>query len=174
MKTFFTPLLLAAATLFASGVPSLAQAGNAKPLKLVPYKDKVSATVTQAEQNGDSVHLTFEAAGTATKLGKMTTLGFIDLNTVDFSFTGENTLTAANGDEIFLTLTGQLTPTQEEGVYNIRLRTVFESGTGRFENVRGGFFGEGLLRATQDFVGSTFAGKGFGAITTPDKKAKAK
>lgn len=172
MKTFLTANLLAAATFFISGFTALAQAGDpqGKALKLVPYKDKVTATVTQAEQNGDVVRLTFEANGAATKLGKMTTLGFIDLNTLDFTFTGENTLTSANGDQIFLTIIGLLTPTQDEGVYHIRLRTVFESGTGRFENVRGGFFGEGLLQSTPNFVGSTFKGKGFGAITVPDKK----
>ncbi|MEO8352890.1 MAG: hypothetical protein ABI680_14250 [Chthoniobacteraceae bacterium] len=172
MNQNITTLTFALAALFALGLTPSAHAGKSKVPKLTPYKDKVAATVTASDPITDGVRLTFEARGTATKLGKMTTLGFLDVNTTDFSFTGENTLTAANGDTIFLTIVGQLTPTADEGIFIIRLRTDFQSGTGKFEGVRGGFFGEGLLNATPDFVGSTFAGNGYGAITSTSKGKK--
>ncbi len=172
MTKNFSLLSFAVAAFLALGLASSVQAGKAKAQKLTAYKDKVRATITGSEPITDGVRLTFEAAGTASKLGKMTTLGFLDVNTTDLSFTGENTLTSSKGDTIFLTIVGQLTPTADPAVFIIRLRTEFLSGTARFDGVRGGFFGEGLLNATTDFVGSTFAGKGFGAITTPLKIQK--
>ncbi len=158
MKKFCFTLAIVLALGFTS---SLQAAGP------TPYKDKVTAEIFAASTiPGVGQRLDFRATGTATKLGRMTTLGFIVLN-ADFSFTGENTLIAANGDQIFLTIMGQLTPTSDPSVFVIQLQTVFESGTGRFVQVEGGFFGNGLLQARDGYVGSTFSGKGAGTIHTP-------
>lgn len=139
----------------------------------VPYRDRVEAEIVDATPvSGNEVLLSFVVhRGQGTLVGRFTTEGELLVNTDTFEFTGTNTLTAANGDQIFIEITGMLTPTANPGVFVISVETEFVGGTGRFENATGGFTGEGRLRLGPGgaFVGSTFNGVGVGTISSPGK-----
>ena len=159
MGRWMTGVALGAAVLCGSAAVSTAGDGS------TPYKDEVVGTIVgvtpDIEPGVD--RLDFETTGKATQLGKFTSQGFLDVSD-DLTFTGENTLTAANGDQIFLTIEGSLSPTDEEGVFDISLDTAFTGGTGRFVGVTGGFHGEGQLE------GNSFTGVGEGRMSKPKKK----
>lgn len=148
--------------------PVLSFAGNQ-----VPYRDRVEAEIVDATPvSSNEVLLAFEVhRGQGTLVGRFTTEGELLVNTDTFQFTGTNTLTSANGDQIFIEITGMLTPTADPEVFIISVETEFVGGTGRFENATGGFSGEGRLRLGPGgaFVGSTFNGVGVGTISSPGK-----
>lgn len=134
-----------------------------------PYKDRVLGVFAPAgmDENGNLI-LEFQTVGQATQLGRFTSAGQLNVAD-DLTFTGINTLTAANGDQIFLDITeGRLTPTATPGIFVIELTTVFTGGTGRFNNVTGGFSGIGELNMDEGF----FEGEGEGTISPPGKNKK--
>lgn len=139
----------------------------------VPYKDRVEAVIFAASpESPNEVRLSFFVhRGQGTHVGRFTTLGELLVNTDTFQFTGTNTLTAANGDKIFIEITGGLTPTNDPQEFIISVETTFVGGTGRFNNATGGFTGEGRLQLGPGgmFVGSTFNGVGNGTISKPGK-----
>lgn len=141
----------------------------------VPYKDRVEAVIYDAAP-GDApneVRLFFRVEkGQGTHVGRFTTLGELLVDTDTLEFTGTNTLTAANGDQIFIEITGGLTPTDDPEVFIISVETEFVGGTGRFREATGGFAGEGNLTLGPGgaFVGSTFNGVGKGTISRPRGK----
>jgi hypothetical protein len=71
-------------------------------------------------------------AGNETHLGRFTgeVEYYVDLTT--FAFAGTLTKTAANGDLLYETVTGQFTPTGSVGEFTIT------GGTGRFQDATGG------------------------------------
>ncbi len=72
--------------------------------------------------------------GEATHLGHYSVTGSIVINLLSGAVTGTFTLTAANGDMLFLTLTGNAPPPSvKETVDNITVT----GGTGRFEGATG-------------------------------------
>ena len=75
------------------------------------------------------------AEGEATHLGHFSKNGIILINVVSMTVTGTFTLTAANGDELFLIGTGDAPPSSldQETVLNITVT----GGTGRFEGATG-------------------------------------
>lgn len=139
----------------------------------VPYRDRVEAEIVDATPvSANEVLLGFVVhRGQGTLVGRFTTEGELLVNTNTFEFTGTNTLTAANGDQIFIEITGMLTPTADPEAFIISVETEFVGGTGRFENVTGGFTGEGSLHLGPGgaFVGATFNGVGVGTISSPGK-----
>lgn len=141
----------------------------------VPYKDRVEAVIYDAGP-GDApneVRLFFRVErGQGTHVGRFTTLGELLVDTDTLEFTGTNTLTSANGDQIFIEITGGLAPTDDPEVFVISVETEFVGGTGRFRNATGGFTGEGSLNLGPGgaFVGSTFNGVGEGTISRPRRK----
>jgi hypothetical protein len=58
---------------------------------------------------------------------------------------GRVTLTAASGDQLFLTFAGTLTPTEVEGVLGVNNPFQIVGGTGRFEGAAGGGAATGSL-----------------------------
>jgi len=142
----------------------------------VPYKDSVIGEIISEEMiSPNTLCLGFSATGQGTQLGRFTTLGELVVDTNTLSFTGTNTITAANGDMIFLDIVdGQLTATSDPEVFIIELTTVFTGGTGRFDEVSGGFDGVGtfILSGDNGFVGSSFRGKGLGTISSPGSLKK--
>ena len=68
---------------------------------------------------------------------------------------GTFTLTAANGDKIFGTYSGQATPTEDPGVVNFQDPGVITGGTGRFADARGTLTTSGLANlATGEYTGT--------------------
>lgn len=148
-RFFFATLTLLLCALLAA--PQVAEAG-----KQVPYKDNIVATFDPTGL-GDGI-LEFEVTGTATHLGRFTGAGFVDLTTG----TGQNLLTAANGDQLFIDIVEAVV---DESAGTISVRTVFTGGTGRFQNATGGFSGSGTI----DFEAGVFRGRGEGTISSPGK-----
>jgi hypothetical protein len=76
--------------------------------------------------------MTTVGGGNATHLGRFTSEEELDLNPETGSFTGTITFTAANGDQVACTLTGQfVSATDAVGEY------VIAGGTGRFSDATG-------------------------------------
>lgn len=150
--------LLALAATFA-----LASTDHAVAKEEVPYKDSVLGVFEFVDEDT----IAFDTVGQATQLGNFTSSGQLELS-ADLSFTGSNTLTAANGDMIFLEITsGSLTSIGGD-IFIIELQTKFSGGTGRFENVTGGFSGLGEL----NLADQVFTGDGEGTISPPGKNKR--
>jgi hypothetical protein len=79
-----------------------------------------------------------EAEGEATHLGHFTVSGEYFVNVLDASATGTFTITAANGDQIFITSVGHSLqpPTLKETVEDVTVT----GGTGRFAGATGSWF----------------------------------
>lgn len=152
-----------------AAVWALSYVGQTHAKDEVPYNDSVEGVFEFVGVDPDgNLILSFETVGQANQLGQFTSAGLLFVAD-DATFTGVNTLTAANGDQIFLEITsGVLTPTDEDGIFVIELETEFIDGTGRFVNVSGGFTGVGELDANA----GTFFGDGEGTISPPGKNKK--
>jgi hypothetical protein len=79
-----------------------------------------------------------EFSGRSTHLGKFTGEGFHALNPLDFTFAGQATWTADDGDSLDVTYTGQVYPSGDP-VYPFGFVAVLvaEGGTGRLASARG-------------------------------------
>jgi hypothetical protein len=77
-------------------------------------------------------------SGHSTLLGRYTGEGFHILNPVDFTFVGEATYTAANGDELHVEYTGQLFPSDDADFpFGFIAEVNAVGGTGRLADARG-------------------------------------
>src|SRR5262249_38658405 len=78
------------------------------------------------------IQLTVTATGEATYLGQFTSTETVVLDLTNGTFTGTRVFIAANGDQLFATVTGAFTSaTTAEGTFT------FTGGTGRFQNASG-------------------------------------
>jgi hypothetical protein len=76
--------------------------------------------------------------GKSSQLGRFTAEGFHVLNPVDFTFTGVAVWTAANGDELWVTFTGQIFPSDDPDFpFGVVGFLDVDGGTGRFAHGRG-------------------------------------
>lgn len=122
-------LILTALTLLPLAHPAMA--GHQ-----VPYKGKEMGVVTKGAFQFPFSHASTAAEGEATYIGHYTLTGEF---TVDVRFgtaTGVFTLTAANGDVLFLDMEGHAVPT--DLTKTVASFTV-TGGTGRFEGATGSF-----------------------------------
>lgn len=79
-----------------------------------------------------------EFRGIATQVGLFTAAGFHTLNPADFSFVGQATWTAANGDTLKVTYTGQISLSDNpEYPFAFTAELVADGGTGRFDDAFG-------------------------------------
>lgn len=77
-------------------------------------------------------------SGKSSHLGLFTGAGFHVLNPVDFTFAGQATWTAANGDTLEVTYTGQVFFTGDPDFpFGFDATLVANGGTGRFADVQG-------------------------------------
>jgi hypothetical protein len=77
-------------------------------------------------------------SGRSSHLGRFTGEGFHVLNPADFTFAGEATWTAANGDTLAVTYTGQIFLTGDPDFpFGFEAVLVAEGGTGRLARARG-------------------------------------
>ena len=99
----------------------------------VPFKGSGTGAITGQEVlSPTEVVVTTVGSGNATHLGKYTRTEELHLNPLTGSFTGTLTFTAANGDEVNCTMTGQfVSATEAAGEY------VVSGGTGRFAGASG-------------------------------------
>jgi hypothetical protein len=97
----------------------------------VPFKGSADAVVTDAQPGEDGLHLSITEAGQGTHLGAFTRAETLVVH-ADGTISGTGVFTAANGDQLFTTVTGGFTsPTTVAGTYLIT------GGTGRFAGASG-------------------------------------
>ena len=93
----------------------------------VPFKGTLDVSIT-----GAGASITTAGSGNASHMGTVATAEELFINP-DGSFTGTITFTAANGDQVACTLSGQfVSATAAAGEY------VISGGTGRFSDASGG------------------------------------
>ncbi|EAR22472.1 hypothetical protein [Nitrococcus mobilis] len=144
--------VISAILLTALALPASILAGQDRPLKI---------RLEVHEQVGFTPDCPSQFGGTTTGTGKGTHLGKLSFNATDcitpvedhFTFAGEFTIVAANGDQLVGNYGGSFIPINTGPVYSLSDAT-FEitGGTGRFTQATG----SGELRGTQ----STKTGKG--------------
>jgi hypothetical protein len=142
----------AAVALAAAGV--LALAGPASAGEPVPFKGGFAGTdVGTPIPNTPSAAVTVEAAGHATHLGRFTYTARITVNTATGAGSGTFVFTAANGDTVYGTISGQAAFTPPNVLSIAELATV-TGGTGRFAGATGGF---DVARVKNTATGATVA-----------------
>ena len=142
--------------LVAASAVSLASSAVSAVAAETPFKGTLNAVETS--------HLVFpiasvdrEGTGTATYLGKYTEHVTLQVNVLTGSATGAATFTAANGDTLTASITGQSTPTSP-GVLSIVEVYTITGGTGRFAGATGTFTLERTLNLATGVSSGTFSG----------------
>src|SRR6266481_4645396 len=113
-------------------------AGPVAPAEQVPFKGSLEGLDIATPVNPPFISVKVTATGNATQLGLFT---YTELDTVDTSTrfgTGTFVFTAANGDTVFDTGTGQATFTPPN-VLTIEGNEIITGGTGRFADATGSF-----------------------------------
>jgi hypothetical protein len=136
---FATPLLLAClTTVFISAIsPAVAS-------DIVPFNGTVSGYVESQEPVDQcTVHAHVVNFGNANQLGAFTGTAEFYPNFCEdppnITYTGTFDWFAANGDEIYGTFDGYLSPTETPGVYDNHETAEVTGGTGRFASATGHF-----------------------------------
>ena len=102
------------------------------------------------------LRLRITATGTASHLGQTTAISYptIDFRTPPpFHVSGTQVMTAANGDQVFVSFTGYSFPPDANGVIVITASNTITGGTGRFADATGSFHATSLAH-THSPVGS--------------------
>lgn len=112
----------------------------------VPFKGVEVGGLTGGPFNFPIVTIFCAGEGEATHLGHFTVTGEYFVNVLDATATGAFTITAANGDQLFITSIGHSLqpPTLKETVEDVTVT----GGTGRFKGATGSWF----MDAHFDFV----------------------
>ena len=129
-RLYWLSVVVAVLAALALSGPAMA-AGNQ-----VPFKARSSGVVTTAgfDPVAGIEYLHVEGQGQATHLGHFTQTGDAAADVVTGNVRGTWTLTAANGDMLFLEMTGYgIDPTHGAGTFTI------VSGTGRFQGASGSY-----------------------------------
>lgn len=124
----------------ALGLAVLATARPAAAGELVPFKGTDSGMVQVVGQPPGTTEVITQdvSSGHGTHVGAYTLVGqeTIDLTTLAIS-NGLATLTAANGDQIFLAYSGQAMPASTPGFLTSTFTATITGGTGRFAGATG-------------------------------------
>lgn len=117
--------------------------------KATPFKMRVSVVgFPTGTRCAPLLTVVSTGSGNATQLGRFTIVQSHCVNPATFAFTdGEATMTAANGDLLYGTYSGQLIPIAPP-VFEILGRFSHAGGTGRFANATG----EGVATGTLNFA----------------------
>jgi hypothetical protein len=156
ISTLANPLLIVCAFLAAG---SSVWAGG-----LVPFSGSLQAHETiVSEDPGTSFVTDGSGGGIATHLGRFTLVWEFTVNVGDGTGSGPVRYTAANGDQLFMTATGQSEPTSTPGVFHIVEIQIVTGGTGRFSGATGSFTVDRLVDLTTGLTSGSFEG----AISSP-------
>lgn len=154
----------AAPSISNSAAPSVRSAtGTLAAHAGVPFRGQLEGVVDVTSPDPLSLSVFIQATGTATHLGRFTIEipHLVDLTTG--IGTGTYEFTAANGDRLFASFTGQGSPTEIPGVVSILENATITGGTGRFANASGEFV---ALRSF-DFATNLTSGSLEGTIFIP-------
>ena len=123
----------------------------------VPFKGSLQGLDIGTPGNPPYMSVQVTATGNATQLGLFT---YTELDTVDTSTrigTGTFVFTAANGDTVFGTISGQATFTPPN-VLTIEENAIITGGTGRFAGVTGSFTAARLKNTVTGLTTASFKG----------------
>jgi hypothetical protein len=140
----------------------LGLAGSVAAGDHVPFKGRLNGVVTVTPLAPPFVSVLVEATGEANHLGRFTLEIPHVVNRANSSAIGFYQFTAANGDTLSSTFTGQATPTATPGVLYIEETATITGGTGRFAGATGKFVCERLF----DTVAGTTVGSFEGTISS--------
>jgi len=146
------PLLVVLVVAVAVALASVAVAVAAES----PFKGTVNAVET-SQVVFPIASIDRVGTGTATHLGKFTEHVTEQVNLLTLSATGAATFTAANGDTLTASVTGQATETSP-GVASIVEVYTITGGTGRFAGATGTFTLESTLNLATGVSSGTFSG----------------
>ena len=154
-----------AAGLALAVVAVLGLAGPAAAGEQVPFKGSLGGDVTHTPVDARTDFVLVEATGTATHLGRfaLTVPHRVDRSTVPPSAAGFYHFTAANGDTLSASFTGQAAPTPTPGILAIVETATITGGTGRFAAATGAFICERLFNT----ITGTTTGSFSGTISSP-------
>ena len=158
MKRFSFPVRLAMAV-----VCVLSLVGHLAASEPVPFKGVLDGDVTHEAVDEQTDGVLVDATGTATHLGAFSVLvpHLVDLPTRTAA--GDYEFTAANGDKLVASFTGQATPTATPGVIAIVETATIDPdrSTGRFAGATGSFVAQRLF----DRIAGTTVGSFTGTIS---------
>jgi hypothetical protein len=141
----------------------LALAGPASAGETVPFSGGYAGSdVGTPIPNTTFASVTVEAAGHATQLGRFAYTAQLTVNTATGMGSGTFVFTAANGDTVYGTISGQAAFTPPN-VLGITETATITGGTGRFAGATGGF---DVARLKNTATGATTASFE-GAISVP-------
>ena len=146
------PLLVGLVLAVAVSLASVAVAVAAE----TPFKGTVNAVET-SQLVFPIASIDRQGTGTATHLGKFTEHLTGQVNVLTGSATGTATFTAANGDTLTASVSGQATETSP-GVASIVEVYTITGGTGRFAGAAGTFTGEITLNLATGVSSGTLSG----------------
>jgi hypothetical protein len=147
------PLLVGLVVAVAVSLASVSVAVAAE----TPFKGTFNAVETSQLVFPPIASVDREGTGTATYLGKYTEHATLQVNVLLGSSTGTSTFTAANGDTLTASITGQSSLTSP-GVLSIIEVYTITGGTGRFAGATGTFTLESTLNLATETSSGTFSG----------------
>jgi len=146
----------------------LAGSGVAKAGDQVPFKGSETGVQIFLDFVFPLLTVGFTSSGNGTQVGNYTTEGSVVINVVTGeAFDAHATLTAANGDQVFVDLDSlPLTPTTS------LITGTITGGTGRFEGATGGY--EYFLETEfpSDVLPNPFTGTWSGTISSPGSNGR--
>ena len=123
----------------------------------VPFRGTVQA-IEAAELQPPNALVKARGEGTATHLGRFRSTYEVVVDLATGVGRGQFMLTAANGDSLRGSLTGQSSQTSDPLVHAIEETAVIEDGTGRFAQARGTFRIQRTLRLDTGASSGSFRG----------------
>ena len=132
---------------------------------LVPFKGSLGGVVTHTSVDDHTDFVLVEGTGTATQLGQFAVTVPHLVNLPTRTALGLYEFTAANGDTLTASFTGQARPTGAPGVISIVEAATIDPArcTGRFAGATGNFVVERLY----DRIAGTTSGSFEGTISSP-------
>jgi hypothetical protein len=138
---------------------ALSLAGPAAAGESVPFKGTLEGVATVTPLSPTSVSVRIEGAGFAAHLGRYTVEVPHLVNPQTRIASGSYVFTAANGDTLTATFTGQATPTATPGVLTIEETATITGGTGRFSDATGTFTARRVFNQLTGVTTGSFEGR---------------
>jgi hypothetical protein len=158
LATFAAALLAAGCDEPFSSIPPKAEALRSAVAASaeVPFNGNLEGSVTVIPLQPGRANVTIEAEGNANHLGKFTLVAPHVVTFATRTGIGTYTFTAANGDQVFASFTGQAL-TSPPNVVIVENATI-TGGTGRFAGATGSFVVTRLFDQTAGTTSGTFEG----------------
>ena len=169
MRTLATPLVAAVLALAACAgdaplatapdLSGLASAGSPSAARgATPLRGSCELTVTPLPSTPPIIRQIDTGPCRMSHLGRAVLEGVLEIDLTTGTQTGERTMTAANGDQLYLTVVGTSAPAGPGLVSFVGTFTI-EGGTGRFANATGTATGEGIANLVTRQTAVTIEGE---------------